>query len=156
MIHQTETSKNEPIRYQYDQNSGKYYFSIIDVVTVVTESTDPRNYWKVLKNRLKTKQNQLVTGCNQLKMESRDGKYYLTDTGDKETILKIVDILDARFIPYFKQYFDTFKHKKSQNIISFKKLTTLSNKESLTIKSSYPQAEKNKDIFSKKIKIKSI
>lgn len=151
-----EKEKTEPIRTVFDQNTRKLYFSIVDVVAIATESTDPRNYWKVLKNRLKTKQNQLVTQCNQLKMKSLDGKYYLTDVADSETVLKIVHILNPKLTPYFQKYFDTFKHKKSQNVISFKKLTTLSNTKPLNNKNSYPQSDKNKDTFSKKIKIKSI
>lgn len=156
MTHPKETSKDEPLRHQYDANLGKYYFSIVDVVAIVTESTNPRNYWKVLKNRLKTKQNQLVTYCNQLKMESLDGKYYLTDVGDRETILKIIEILDPNFTPYFQKYFATFEHKKSRNVISFKKLSTLSNTLGSSRENSYPQSQKSKDVFSKKIKVKSI
>ncbi len=149
-------TKNEPIRTYFDENNGKWYFSIVDVVAIVTESTDPRNYWKVLKNRLKTKHNQLVTNCNQLKMESSDGKYYFTDVGDKENVLGIVEFLDSTFIPHFRRYFDTFKHKKSQNIISLKKLSTLNENDKFSASLSYPQQDKNKDTFSKKIKIKSI
>ena len=73
-------------RHFFDEKDGKFYFSIVDVIEEVAESSDAQNYWKVLKNRLKKAQNQLVTKCNQLKMKAKDGKYYLTDTADKETI----------------------------------------------------------------------
>jgi hypothetical protein len=54
-------------------------FFIVDVVGVLSESPNPNNYWKVLKNRLKKEDSQLVTFCNRLKMQSSDGKYYITD-----------------------------------------------------------------------------
>jgi len=67
------------IRTQWDDDQEKWYFSIVDVVGVLTESENANNYWKVLKNRLKKESSQLVTNCNQLKMQSSDGKYYKTD-----------------------------------------------------------------------------
>jgi len=67
---------------QWDKTKEKWYFSIVDVVGVLTESKTPNNYWKVLKNRLKKEGSELVTNCNQLKMQSSDGKYYNTDVAD--------------------------------------------------------------------------
>jgi len=58
------------IRTQWDDSQEKWYFSIVDVVGVLTESENPNNYWKVLKNRLKKEGSELVTNCNQLKMQS--------------------------------------------------------------------------------------
>ena len=107
----TET-ENEPIRKVFDENTQKWYFSVVDVVGIIVKTSDPRNYWKVLKSRLKKRQNELVTMCNQLKMRSNDGKFYLTDAGDKETILKIVKMIAPIDIPLFKRYFDTLDHKK--------------------------------------------
>ncbi len=65
------------IRTQWDDDQEKWYFSIVDVVGILTESENANNYWKVLKNRLKKEGSQLVTGCNQLKMQSSDGKHLL-------------------------------------------------------------------------------
>lgn len=62
------------IRTQWDDDKERWYFSIVDVVAVLTESENPNNYWKVLKNRLKKEGSELVTDCNQLKMQSSDGK----------------------------------------------------------------------------------
>lgn len=67
----------------YDE---QWYFSVVDVIGILTDSKDPRNYWKVLKNR----ELQLVTICNQLKLKSKDGKNYLTDCANAEGILRIV------------------------------------------------------------------
>ena len=61
---------------QWDAEEEKWYFSIVDVVGILTDSPDARNYWKVLKHRLKKEGNELVTNCNQLKLESMDGKFY--------------------------------------------------------------------------------
>lgn len=79
------------IRHQFDPISNKWYFSVVDVIGILTKSSNPRNYWKVLKNRLNKTFPELVTKCNQLKMISKDGKYYLTDTADSETIIEIIE-----------------------------------------------------------------
>ena len=69
------------VRSVWDNEQEKWYFSIVDVVAVLTDNDyqGARNYWKVLKNRLKKEGNEPVTNCNQLKMLSSDGKYYKTD-----------------------------------------------------------------------------
>jgi hypothetical protein len=67
------------IRTQWDDSQEKWYFSIVDVIGVLTESENPNNYWKVLKSRLRKEGSELVTNCNQLKMQSSDGKFYKTD-----------------------------------------------------------------------------
>ena len=64
------------IRTHWDDEQEKWFFSIVDVVEVLTESQNPNNYWKVLKHRLSKEGSELVTNCNQLKMVSSDGKYY--------------------------------------------------------------------------------
>ncbi len=67
------------VRCHWDSEQGKWYFSIVDVLEVLTESIDPQAYWRKLKERLKKEGSELVTKCNQLKMVSADGKYYKTD-----------------------------------------------------------------------------
>ena len=64
------------VRVLWDEEKEKWFFSIVDIVGILTESVNPNNYWKVLKSRLKKEGSKLVTNCNQLKMESSDGKYY--------------------------------------------------------------------------------
>ena len=64
------------IRSHWDNEQEKWYFSVVDIVGVLTESENPNNYWKVLKNRLKKEGSELVTNCNQLKMQSADEKFY--------------------------------------------------------------------------------
>lgn len=70
------------VRTLWDDESGKWYVSVIDVVGVLTDSADPNNYWKVLKSRLKKEGNETVTNCNRLKMLAADGKMRLTDVAD--------------------------------------------------------------------------
>ncbi len=82
-----------PIRRVYDEQTETWYFSVIDVVQVLTQQPDyqgARNYWKVLKNRLAKEGSQLVTDCNQLKMPADDGRQRLTDTATAETLLRLV------------------------------------------------------------------
>ena len=67
----------------------KWHFSIVDLASVLTDSQNPNNYWKVLKHRLAKEGSELVTNCNQLKMNSADGKYYKTDVADTEQIFHI-------------------------------------------------------------------
>jgi hypothetical protein len=64
------------IRTHWDEDQEKWYFSIVDVIGVLTESELSNNYWKVLKSRLKKEGSELVTNCNQLKMQLKDGKFY--------------------------------------------------------------------------------
>jgi prophage antirepressor-like protein len=71
-----ETKK---VRTIWDDKEEKWYFSIVDVVAVLTDSPNPRKYWSVLKTRLKKEGSELTTNCSQLKMKSADGKMYLTD-----------------------------------------------------------------------------
>lgn len=78
------------IRSVYDEEQEKWYFSVVDLIAILTDSEKPANYWKVLKNRLKKEGSQLVTICNQLKMEAADGKFYKTDALDVEGCLRLV------------------------------------------------------------------
>ena len=81
------------IRRVYDEESEIWWFSVIDIVQVLTQQTDyqaARNYWKVLKNRLRKEGSQLVTNCNQLKMTATDGKQRPTDVATAETLLRLV------------------------------------------------------------------
>ena len=77
------------IRSVWDDEAEKWYFSVVDVVAVLTDSENPRNYRKVLKNRLKKEGNQSVTNCNQLKLKASDGKFYLTDVADQEQLFRL-------------------------------------------------------------------
>lgn len=86
------------VRTAWDSEQEKWYFSIVDVVAVLTDSTDyqtARNYWKVLKNRLKKEGNESVTNCNQLKLASADGKSYKTDVADTEQLFRLIQSIPS-------------------------------------------------------------
>lgn len=87
---------NETIRTVWDKEDEKYYISVVDVVGVLSESENPRNYWKVLKHRLKKEGNESVTNCNQLKLKSSDDKYYNTDVVDIEGMFRIIESIPSK------------------------------------------------------------
>jgi hypothetical protein len=81
------------IRRLYDEATETWYFSIVDIIQVLTQQPDfqtARNYWKVLKNRLNKEGSESVTKCNRLKLEAADGKKYLTDVANTETLLRLI------------------------------------------------------------------
>jgi hypothetical protein len=92
------------VRCNWDSEQEKWYFSIVDVVGVLTESENPNNYWKVLKNRLKKEGSELVTSCNQLKMVSADGKYYKTDVADTEQLFRLIQSVPSPKAEPFKMW----------------------------------------------------
>ena len=95
--------ENKQIRTAWDEETEEWYFSIVDVVAVLTDSPNPNNYWKVLKKRLKDEGNQSVTSCNQLKLKShKDGKRYLTDVANTEQLLRIIQSIPSPKAEPFK------------------------------------------------------
>ena len=90
------------VRRSWDENRELWYFSIIDVIGILTDSANPNNYWKVLKYRLKKEGSELVTNCNQLKLESSDGKKYLTDVADTESLLRLIQSIPSPKAEPFK------------------------------------------------------
>ena len=95
---------NETIRTVWDKEDEKYYISVVDIVGVLSESTNPRNYWKVLKHRLKEEGNESVTNCNQLKLKSSDGKYYNTDVVDIENMFRLIESIPSKNAEPIKQW----------------------------------------------------
>ncbi len=78
------------VRTIWDDEQEKWYFSIIDIVGILTDSDNPRKYWSVLKTRLKKEGNETATNCSQLKLRSEDGKMRLTDVADTEQLFRII------------------------------------------------------------------
>lgn len=94
--------EQKQIRSIWSDDEEKWFFSIVDVVGVLSDSENPNNYWKVLKNRLKKEGSQLVTNCNQLKMESKDGKFYKTDVADTEQLFRLIQSVPSKNAEPFK------------------------------------------------------
>jgi len=94
--------ESKRVRTHWDAEQEKLYFSIVDFVGVLTDSPDARNYWKVLKHRLKKEGNESVTNCNQLKLESSDGKYYKTDVADTEQLFRLIQSVPSPKAEPFK------------------------------------------------------
>ena len=90
------------IRSVYDEDQEKWYFSVVDIIAVLTESKDPATYWRVLKKRLKEEGNETVTSCNALKMTAADGKRRLTDVADTEQLLRIIQSIPSPKAEPFK------------------------------------------------------
>ena len=90
------------VRYVWDEEQEKYFFSVVDVIRVLTDSENPRNYWKVLKNRLRKEGNESVTNCNQLKLPASDGKSYLTDVADTEQVFRLIQSIPSKKAEPFK------------------------------------------------------
>lgn len=90
------------VRTSWDRDKETWYFSVVDIVGILSDSKNPNNYWKVLKNRLRKEGSQLVTSCNQLKMQSSDGKYYKTDVLDTEGVLRLVQSIPSPKAEPFK------------------------------------------------------
>ena len=94
--------ENQNIRTVWDSEKEDYYFSVTDVVKVLTNSTNPRKYWSVLKTRLKKEGSELTTNCSQLKMQSKDGKFYKTDVLDTKGILRLIQSIPSPKAEPFK------------------------------------------------------
>lgn len=82
--------EQKQIRSSWDEEQEKWYFSIVDVVGVLSESIDPQAYWRKLKQRLKEEGNETVTNCHGLKMLAADGKMRLTDVADTEQLFRLI------------------------------------------------------------------
>ena len=95
---------NDTIRTIWDKDDEKYYISVVDIVSVVSESADGRKYWNKLKQRLKDEGNQTVTNCHQLKLKATDGKYRLTDVVDIEGMFRIIESIPSKNAEPLKQW----------------------------------------------------
>ena len=113
--------EDQPIRTAWDEEREEWYFSVVDVVRVLTEQPDydgARNYWKVLKKRLSDEGSQLVTECNQLKMKSpKDGKRYKTDVANTEQLLRLIQSIPSKKAEPFKLWLATVGRERIEEII---------------------------------------
>ncbi len=105
-----ETVKNEiaqlfgdrPIRMIWNDDEEEWYFSIVDIISILTESPNPQIYWRVMKKRLKDEGNETVTNCNGLKLRAADGKRRLTDVANTEQILRLIQSIPSKKVEPLK------------------------------------------------------
>ena len=111
--------EEKKVRTVWDDDEEKWYFSIVDVVSVLTDSTDyqiSRNYWKVLKNRLLKEGNETVTNCNQLKMRAADGKMRITDVADVEQLFRLIQSIPSPKAEPFKLWLAQLGRERLEEI----------------------------------------
>ena len=108
------------IRSVWDPEKEEYYFSVVDVISALTESNNPRNYWHMLKKRMDDEEkSEFSTKCVQLKMKSsKDGKMYLTDTLDTEGILRLIESIPSPKAEPFKMWLASLENKLGRKIIN--------------------------------------
>ncbi|MBR1377871.1 MAG: Bro-N domain-containing protein [Bacteroidaceae bacterium] len=102
--HQIQLFEERKVRTVWDDKEEKWYFSIVDVVDILTDSANPQTYWRVLKNRLKKEGNETVTNCNALRMLAADGKMRLTDVADTEQLFRLIQSIPSPKAEPFKQW----------------------------------------------------
>lgn len=98
----TNLFEGKEIRSVWDSEKEDYFFSVVDVISALTDSEEPRKYWSVLKTRLKKEGSQLTTNCSQLKLKSKDGKYYNQDVLDTKGILRLIESIPSKNAEPFK------------------------------------------------------
>ena len=99
---QIKLFEEKQVRSVWNADEEEWYFSVVDVVGLLTESPNPRNYWKVLKHRLSKEGSELVTNCNQLKLEAADGKFYKTDCLTSQGIFRLIQSIPSPKAEPFK------------------------------------------------------
>ncbi len=109
--------EEHPVRRIWNEKEEKWYFSVVDVIGILSKSIDPRNYWKVLKSRLKNEGSEVVTRCNQLKMRAADGKLYVTDAADVETIFRLVQSVPSPKAEPFKLWLAKVGYQRMQETV---------------------------------------
>ncbi len=109
--------ENATIRVAWDDEAEKYFFSVVDVIAVLTESANPQTYWRVLKKRLSDEGFETVTNCNALKLPAADGKMRLTDVADLEQILRIVQSVPSKKAEPLKRWLAQVGSERIQQMI---------------------------------------
>ena len=112
--------ENQPIRTAWDEEQEEWYFSVVDVVAVLTDQPDSRHaakYWSVLKTRLKNEGSELTTNCSQLKMKAADGKRRLTDVATTEQLLRIIQSIPSKKAEPFKMWLAMVGRERIEELI---------------------------------------
>jgi len=94
--------EDQKVKVLWDDEKEKWYFSIVDVIEILSESINPQAYWRKLKERLKAEGNETVTNCHALKMPASDSKMRLTDVADTEQLLRLIQSIPSKKAEPFK------------------------------------------------------
>ncbi len=109
--------ESKKVRTHWDEEKEIWYFSVIDVVEILTESSNPRDYWFKMKKRVKTEEGlELSTNCRQFKLEAGDGKLRVTDVADTQTLLRIIQSIPSPKAEPFKQWLAKVGYERMQEI----------------------------------------
>lgn len=108
--------ESKKIRRVWDEKSETWYFSVVDVVAVLSDSKNPGTYWRVLKNRLNSEGSQVVTKCNTLRLLAPDGKFYLSDTADTETLFRLIQSIPSSKAEPFKEWLAKVGYERVQEL----------------------------------------
>jgi hypothetical protein len=108
--------ENKKVRTHWDTEKEQWYFSVIDVIEILTDSPRPRKYWNALKSKLQAEGNELSQFLGQLKMEAPDGKMRETDVADTETLLRIIQSIPSPKSEPFKQWLAKVGYERMQEM----------------------------------------
>ena len=104
MENKIKVFENKQVRTVWNELEEDWYFSVVDVVAILTDSPNPRKYWSVLKTRLKAEGSELTTNCSQLKLQSADGKFYMQDVLNTKGVLRLVQSIPSPKAEPFKMW----------------------------------------------------
>ncbi len=108
--------ESKKVRTHWDEEAEKWYFAIVDVVAILTDSIDAAAYWRKLKERLKNEGNETVTNCHGLKMKAPDGKMRMTDAADTEQLLRLVQSIPSPKAEPFKSWLAKVGYERMQEL----------------------------------------
>ncbi len=108
--------ESKKVRTHWDERKETWYFAIVDVIAILTESENPQVYWRVMKKRLLAEGNETVTNCNALKMEAPDGKMRMTDVADTQQLLRLIQSIPSPKAEPFKQWLAKVGYERMQEI----------------------------------------
>jgi hypothetical protein len=108
--------ENKQVRTHWDEETETWYFAIVDVIAILTDSENPQVYWRVMKKRLLAEGNETVTNCNALKMLAPDGKMRMTDVADTQQLLRLIQSIPSPNAEPFKQWLAKVGYERMQEI----------------------------------------
>ena len=107
------------VRQHFDDEKQKWFFAIVDIVAILTDQPDhakAKSYWSTLKTRLKKEGSQVVTNCDHLKMKAKDGKFYITDVADLQTIFRLIQSIPSKKAEPIKLWLARIGNERVQEI----------------------------------------